>query len=64
LTLSLPTSLSNLNSYTTDVSLSNSGVSFARNLVVSQKIVAVRWYGASGNLIQQNTTPQIVHPQE
>jgi len=63
LTLSLPTALSNLNSYTTDVSLNNSGVSFASNLVISQQIVAVRWYDANGNLINQNTTPQIVHPQ-
>lgn len=63
LTLDLPTTLSNLNGYSTDVSLNNSGVSFARNLVVSQKIVAVRWYGASGNLIREDTTPQVVHPQ-
>jgi hypothetical protein len=62
--LSLPTPLSNLNSYSPNVSLDNSGVSFASNLVVSQTLMAVRWYDANGNLIQQVTTPQVVHPQQ
>jgi hypothetical protein len=61
--LSLPTSLSNLNSYSPDVSLNNSGVSFASNLVGSLTLVAVRWYDANGNLIKEITTPQNVHPQ-
>lgn len=64
LRLSLPTSLSNLNSYSPEVSLENSGVSFASNLVVSQTLMAVRYYDANGNLIQQITTPQVVHPQQ
>jgi hypothetical protein len=64
LALSLPTSLANLNSYSPDVSLDNSGVSFASNLVVSQTLMAVRWYDASGNLIKEITTPQVVHPQQ
>ena len=60
----LPTSLPNLNTYDPEVSLENSGVSFASNLVVSQTLMAVRYYDANGNLIQQITTPQVVHPQQ
>ena len=62
--LSLPTSLANLNSYSPNVSLDNSGVSFASNLVVSQTLMAVRWYDANGKLIAEVTTPQVVHPQQ
>lgn len=64
LSLSLSMSLQNLNSYSPNVSLDNSGVSFASNLVVSQRLMAVRWYDANGNLIQEFTTPQVVHPQQ
>lgn len=64
LSLSLPTTLSNLNGYSSDVSLNNSGVCFASNFVGSLTLVAVRWYDANGNLIKENTTPQAVHPQE
>jgi len=64
LSLWLPTTLSNLNGYSPEVSLDNSGVSFASNLVVSQTLMAVRWYDANGNLIKQITTPQAVHPQQ
>jgi len=63
LVLNLPTSLANLNSYDPNVSLDNSGVSFASNLVNSLTLTAVRWYDVNGNLIQQVTTPQVVHPQ-
>lgn len=61
--LSVNTSLANLNAYDSNVSLANSGVSFATNLVSSLTLTAVRWYDVNGNLIQQNTTPQVVHPQ-
>lgn len=64
LSLDLPTTLSNLNGYSPDVSLDNSGVSFASNLVTSQTLMAVRWYDANGNLIREITTPQVVHPQQ
>jgi hypothetical protein len=64
LTLSINTALANLNGYTSDVSLDNSGVSFASNLVVSQTLVGVRYYDINGNLINQITTPQVVHPQQ
>lgn len=61
--LSVNTSLVNLNGYDSNVSLANSGVSFATNLVRSLTLEAVRWYDVNGTLIQQNTTPQVVHPQ-
>ncbi|MBI3865171.1 MAG: hypothetical protein HY290_25125 [Planctomycetia bacterium] len=64
LTLDMPSTLSNLNGYTTQVSLDNSGVSFASNLVGSLRITAVRWYDANGNLIQENNASQAVHPQD
>jgi hypothetical protein len=58
------TTASNLNNYDPNVSLTNSGVSFASNLVTSLTLTAVRWYDANGTLIAQNTTPQTVHPQD
>jgi|SRR5579872_1163819 len=64
LILTMNTNLPNLNAYDCNVSLDNSGVSFASNLVVSQTLVAVRYYDVNGNLIKQITTPQIVHPQQ
>ncbi|HVW02054.1 MAG TPA: hypothetical protein VHB77_17015 [Planctomycetaceae bacterium] len=64
LRLSLPTSLATLNAYSPEVSLENSGVSFASNLVVSQTLMAVRYYDANNNLVLQITTPQVVHPQQ
>jgi hypothetical protein len=56
--------LPNLNSYDPNVTLDNSGVSFGGNLVVSQTLVAVRYYNSAGVLIAQITTPQLVHPQQ
>jgi len=56
------TSLANLNGYDPNVSLDNSGVSFGGNLVVSQMLVAIRYYDSAGRLINQITTPQAVHP--
>lgn len=58
------TTATNLNSYDPNVSLSNSGVCFASNLVTSLTLNAVRWYAADGTLISQTTTPQTVHPQD
>ncbi|MGE5195452.1 MAG: hypothetical protein ACM3U2_23405 [Deltaproteobacteria bacterium] len=62
LVLSINTSLANLNGYSPNVSLDNSGPSFGGNLVVSQMLMAVRYYDANGKLISQITTPQAVHP--
>jgi hypothetical protein len=64
LILAMNTALSNLNGYDSNVSLDNSGVSFASNLVVSQTLLAVRWYDAGGNLLAAFNSPQIVHPQQ
>ncbi|HVX13174.1 MAG TPA: hypothetical protein VHC22_18460 [Pirellulales bacterium] len=62
-TLSVNTAANNLNGYDPNVSLDNSGVSFASNLVTSLTLTAVRYYAADGTLINQITTPQVVHPQ-
>jgi hypothetical protein len=64
LVLSINTALSNLNGYDPNVSLDNSGVSFGGNVVVSQTLMAVRYYDINGKLIAQITTPQVVHPQQ
>ena len=53
---------SDLSGYDPNVSIANSGVSFASNLVSSLTFVAVRWYDSSGTLIKQTTTPQPVYP--
>lgn len=58
------TTATNLNNYDSNVSLTNSGVCFASNLVTSLTLTAVRWYAADGTLIAQTTTPQTVHPQD
>jgi hypothetical protein len=63
LTLNTPSVLSNLNGYSSDVSLNNSGVSFASNLVDSLTLMAVRYFDKNGNLILEVNTPQAVHPQ-
>ncbi len=63
LSLTLSTSLEDLSTYSPEVSLENSGVPYASNRVTSLTLVAVRWYSASGTLLLQNTTPQLVHPQ-
>lgn len=58
------TTATDLNGYDPNVSLTNSGVCFASNLVTSLTLNAVRWYAADGTLIAQTTTPQTVHPQD
>jgi hypothetical protein len=60
--IAIPMQLADLSAYDPSVSVNNSGVSFASNLVVSLTLKAVRWYDASGNLIQQVTDPQVVYP--
>jgi hypothetical protein len=63
LQLSVGALLASLDGYSPNVSLDNSGVPYASNRVTSLTLKAVRWYSASGTLLQQNTTPQLVHPQ-
>ena len=62
-TITVSSTASNLNQYDPNVSLDNSGVSFASNLVTSLTLTGVRFYDGHGNLVQQITTPQVVHPQ-
>lgn len=63
-TASVNTTVANLNGYDPNASLENSGVSFASNLVTSLTLMAVRTYAADGTLINEITTPQVVHPQD
>ena len=60
LSLSVGAAISDLSTYDPNVSLSNSGVPYASNRVTSLTLKAVRWYSASGVLLQQNTAPQAV----
>lgn len=57
-----PADLVSLDGYDPQVSVDNSGVCFAGNLVVSLTLKAVRWYDASGILIRETTIPRVVHP--
>ena len=61
--LSLSTTLSNLNSYSPDLSVSHSGIGFGSQRVQSLKLKKVRYYDASGNLLSEDTTPRVVHQQ-
>lgn len=49
------TSLTNLNSYSPDVSVANSGIGFASNRVQSLRLKCVRYFKASGQTVQDNT---------
>jgi hypothetical protein len=64
LAITVSTSLTDLATYNSTVSLDNSGVPYASNLVTSLTLTAVRCYSASGALLYENNTPQLVHPQE
>ena len=58
--LSVATTLTDLNSYSPNVSSANSGVTFAANRVNSLVLKAVRGYSASGDLIAEDTNPVVV----
>jgi hypothetical protein len=58
------TDFPNLNGYDPNVSVNNSGVSFASNLVTSLTLQAVRWYDVNRNLIKQTTDPRVVYPKQ
>jgi len=60
--IALSTRLSNLNGYNPMVSIGNSGVSFASNLVTSLTLKSIRWYNASGVLLWEFSVPLVVHP--
>jgi hypothetical protein len=50
----LAASFANLNAYSPDVSISNSGVSFAPNRVQSLTLNCVRYYTSDGQVFQDN----------
>jgi len=56
----LPTSLANLNGYSPDVSVENSGVNYAANRVQSLVLKRVRAYTATDEIIE-DATPRTVH---
>ncbi len=60
---SVSTSLSNLNHYDPDVSVSNSGVGYAKNLVQSLTIKRVRVFLSSGAEVE-DATERVVHTAE
>ena len=60
--ITLTARLENLNGYDPQVSLDNSGVSFASNRVRSLTLQAVRWFDGAGRLVRQVTTPQVAFP--
>lgn len=61
LMLSMPADLANLNSYDPQISVANSGVSFAANRVASLVLQRVRLVMSDGTFVDQ-TTPRIVYP--
>jgi hypothetical protein len=59
--LSLLSLLTNLNSYSPDLSVNNSGIGFGSQRVASLTLKRVRYYDSSGNLLSEDTTPRVVH---
>jgi hypothetical protein len=60
ITVQAPSYLTNLNGYSSALSIANSGVGYSSNRVSSLVLTAVRAYSDSG-LAAQNTTPQVVY---
>jgi hypothetical protein len=59
LTVSYSTSLRDLNSYSPETSVANSGVSWQSNYVTSLTLVQVRYY-SGGTLVATDTTPRTI----
>jgi hypothetical protein len=57
-------SLTNLNGYSSSVTVANSGVGFAANRVTSLKLLRVRAYSSSGELVGEDNTPKVVYSHE
>jgi hypothetical protein len=53
--------LPNLNAYSTDVSTSESGITFGANRVAVLRIKEVRRYGAGNVLLSTDSTPKVIH---
>jgi len=60
--ITLTTQLTSLNGYDPRLSVENSGVSFASNLVRSLTLRSIRWYDAAGVLLWEYSDPLAVHP--
>lgn len=52
-------SLSNLNAYTPDVSVANSGIGFAANRVQSLQLTCIRYYMSDGRVYQDNNVRRV-----
>jgi hypothetical protein len=52
-----------LNGYSADVSVANSGISYAANRVTSLKVLKVRGYNAHGDMAEDSTV-KVVYPHE
>jgi hypothetical protein len=61
---SVDTSLTTLAGYSSSVSIDNSGVGYAGNRVSSLKLRAVRRYLPGYQLLDEVTTPVVVHSNE
>ncbi len=64
LTLLGVVNLDNLDSYSTDVSVENSGISFGANRVQLLQINEVRRYGPGDVLLETDSSPKLVYPTE
>jgi hypothetical protein len=53
--------VSNLNGYSPETTVSNSGITYGANRVVKLRIKAVRYYDALGNLLSTDNTSHVVH---
>ena len=61
--LSLNTTLTSLNAYNPDLSVSHSGIGYGSQRVQSLKLKKVCYYDSAGNLLLEDTTPRVVHQQ-
>jgi hypothetical protein len=58
--ITIPSELQNLNSYSSELSVENSGIGFGANRVSSLRLVRTRAY--SDEEVYQDTTPRVVYP--
>lgn len=58
---SVPTTMQSLNGYRPGVSAANSGVSYAGHRVDSMVLKAVRYHTSTDQVIEDTTTPKIIH---
>jgi hypothetical protein len=61
--LALDSGITNLNAYSPEVSVANSGIGFGSQRVERLVLKRVRYYDFSGNLLNEDTTPRVVYEQ-